>query len=171
MIKLKRPELSDQKMIENFLSSYSKSNEWIAGSSSLHKYSGKIEEWILLMQDYAAGRNIPSERVPLIQYLIINTEEDMVGVANLRLNLNDYLLNYGGHIGYAVHPHYRRQGIATTIMKQVLKTAQEKNISPVLMTCADDNLISAKIIEAAGGSLEDKRLQNGVWVRRYWIQN
>lgn len=171
MINLKRPELNDQKIIEAFLHSYSQDNDWIAGSSALHKHHDDITGWILLMQNYANGEDLPPGRVPLIQYLVLNKKGVMVGVANLRLELNPYLIHSGGHIGYAVHPNYRQQGIATAVLAKLLRVAKAKGIAPLLLTCAEENLVSAKIIEAAGGKLEDKRLQKGVWVKRYWIDN
>ena len=44
--------------------------------------------------------------------------------------------------------------------------ALELGINPVLVTCDDDNVGSLRVIEAAGGELEDVR---GV-KRRYWVR-
>ena len=45
----------------------------------------------------------------------------MVGAVNIRHELNDYLLNYGGHIGDGVRPSERRKGYATKIIGLAFK--------------------------------------------------
>ena len=62
----------------------------------------------------------------------------------------------GGHIGYAVVPKFRGQGIATEILKQSLDYCKENNVQTagkVLVTCDDDNIGSVKTIENNGGIL------------------
>ncbi|NYE37802.1 putative acetyltransferase [Nocardioides cavernae] len=88
-----------------------------------------------------------------------------IGRLAIRHVLNDFLLEVGGHIGYDVRPTRRREGHATLMLQQALPWARELGIDPALVTCDLDNVGSVRVIEAAGGVLEDVR---GV-KRRYWV--
>ncbi len=91
--------------------------------------------------------------------------EDYLGRIAIRHELNDFLLDVGGHIGYDVRPTRRREGHATAMLQHALPWALRLGIDPALVTCDDDNVGSIRVIEAAGGVLEDVR---GV-KRRYWV--
>ena len=91
--------------------------------------------------------------------------DDYLGRIAIRHELNDFLLDVGGHIGYDVRPSRRRQGHATGMLKQSLAWARGLGIDPALVTCDDDNVGSIRVIEAAGGALEDVRGKK----RRYWV--
>ncbi|MBS2938667.1 GNAT family N-acetyltransferase [Nocardioides sp. J2M5] len=88
-----------------------------------------------------------------------------LGRLAIRHRLTDFLLEVGGHIGYDVRPSRRREGHATAMLQAALPWARELGIDPALITCDDSNLPSARVIESAGGVLEDVR---GV-KRRYWV--
>ncbi len=91
--------------------------------------------------------------------------EDYLGRLAIRHELNDFLLDVGGHIGYDVRPTRRREGHATEMLTQALPWARALGIDPALVTCDDDNVGSIRVIEAAGGVLEDVRRTK----RRYWV--
>lgn len=91
--------------------------------------------------------------------------EDYLGRIAIRHRLTDFLLDVGGHIGYDVRPTRRREGHATAMLRQALPWALDLGIDPALVTCDEDNLASVRVIEAAGGVLEDVR---GI-KRRYWV--
>jgi predicted acetyltransferase len=95
--------------------------------------------------------------------------DEYLGSVSFRHELNDFLLNYGGHIGYGVRPAARRRGIATWALGETLVLARERGYDRVLLTCRDDNAASAATIEKHGGVLEDKRTHDGTPMRRYWI--
>lgn len=104
-------------------------------------------------------------------FLVAVVDREIVGRASIRHELNDFLLNFGGHIGYAVRPAFRRLGYASSILRQSIALAGELGLSKVLLTCDDHNLGSARVIESAGGVLEDVRLgSDGIEKRRYWIR-
>jgi predicted acetyltransferase len=96
----------------------------------------------------------------------------IVGRSSIRHELNDYLLNVGGHIGYAVATPYRNQGIATEILKQSLKYCRDVlKLERVLVTCDDNNIGSYRTIEKNNGILENLVFakSESVATRRYWI--
>lgn len=89
----------------------------------------------------------------------------LLGFISVRHSLTDYLLNFGGHIGYSVRPGVRRKGIASQALAQVLEIAKELGAYPTLVTCHEENKASWRTIERVGGELEDTR-EN---IRRYWF--
>jgi predicted acetyltransferase len=91
--------------------------------------------------------------------------EDYLGRLAIRHRLTDFLLEVGGHIGYDVRPTRRREGHATAMLRHSLSWARGLGIDPALVTCDDDNVGSIRVIEAAGGELEDVRGDK----RRYWV--
>ena len=91
--------------------------------------------------------------------------DEYLGRITLRHELTDALLTWGGHVGYAVRPSARRQGVASTALRGILELAGDRGIDPVLITCDVDNTASARVIERAGGEFEDVREGK----RRYWV--
>jgi predicted acetyltransferase len=88
-----------------------------------------------------------------------------LGRLSIRHRLTAFLLEEGGHIGYDVRPTARRRGHATAMLRAALPVANQLRIDPVLVTCDTDNEGSRKVIEAAGGLLEDERRGK----LRYWV--
>ena len=58
-----------------------------------------------------------------------------------------------GHIGYAVVPWRRREGLATLALRAILPAAVAAGLRWVDLTCDDDNRPSQRVIEANGGIL------------------
>ncbi|SEN25394.1 Predicted acetyltransferase [Actinacidiphila rubida] len=75
----------------------------------------------------------------------------------IRHDLTDFLLNYGGHIGYDVRASVRRRGHATAMLRAALPRAADLGIEHALITCLTTNTASRKVIEACGGVFEDER--------------
>lgn len=92
-------------------------------------------------------------------------DDTVVGRISLRHDLTPWLLEVGGHIGYAVRPSLRRQGHARTALGLMLGVAADRGLDPVLVTCDEDNLGSRRVIEANGGVLEDVRGSK----LRFWV--
>ncbi len=115
------------------------------------------------------GISIPPGRVPAT-FLLAEAGGEIIGRVSIRYELNDFLERFGGHIGYAVRPAYRRRGYATAILRQSLDLARSLGLTRVLLTCDDSNAASIRTIEACGGALEDIVITGeGEPLRRYWI--
>jgi predicted acetyltransferase len=107
--------------------------------------------------------------VPSTLYFMVDGSGRIYGALHLRHELNDDLIQYGGHIGYGIRPSERRKGYSTTMLRMMLDMLREKGYKRILITCDDDNIGSAKTIEKNGGILENKvPNKNGIG-RRYWI--
>jgi predicted acetyltransferase len=127
------------------------------------------DDYLSMVADYAAGRNVPDDRVASA-LLLADVEGEVVGRISVRYALNDFLFARGGHIGYAVRPAFRRRGYATQILTRGLDIAHEHGIDPVLVTCNDVNVASAAVIERVGGVYDSMFVDDdGSRIRRYWI--
>ena len=93
----------------------------------------------------------------------------ILGAIALRHELNDWLRDVGGHIGYGVRPSERRRGLASWALGEMLGMARRRGMDRVLITCQPANEASRRTIEKAGGVFEDIRGTGDERVRRYWI--
>ena len=116
------------------------------------------------MNNRICGKNLPAGYVRENFYLCYDGD-DMVGVFNLKFELTEFLLNFGGHIGYAVKPSRRNRGCASQMLKQGL------DIVRVLCVCDEDNIASERVIIKNGGIFENRLYddEEKVFVKRYWI--
>ena len=111
--------------------------------------------------------------VPSYDYFAVD-DEKFLGIINIRITLTPALLQYGGHIGYGINPKYWKQGYGTELLKLGLEKAKDLVTDDrILITCDDDNIGSARIIEKNGGVLENKVINTDegetFLTRRYWI--
>ncbi len=122
------------------------------------------------VRDGQAGVNLPAGRVPAT-FLVAEVAGQIVGRISIRHELNDFLRQEGGHIGYAVLPAHRGRGYATEMLRQGLVIASSLGVEQVLVTCDDDNVASSRVIERCGGKLDSTAMgrDGSTLIRRYWI--
>ena len=131
------------------------------------------EEWLDDTIKYKKMKYGESDNlVPSTTFFTIREDDNkIVGMVNLRHYLNDFLKNYGGHIGYGIRPTERRKGYAKIQLYLVLIEAQKLGIDKVMVDCDKTNIGSEKTILALGGEFEREvfEKEKNVILRNYWI--
>ncbi len=164
-MELRRPRLADKETVLEMMAEFEKSQSAHDGGF-WDTENFVYEEWLETNMQKEMGMNLPENRVSSIQFVSFDDIGRALGFLNLRLRLNEGLLNYAGHIGYSIRPSERGKGYAKETLRQGLQVAKEKNIKKALVTCSVNNPVSRAVILANGGLIEDVR--NGV--ERYWIE-
>lgn len=168
-IKLSIPTQADEAAVMKSRAAFLARADHIPGAGGLENYS-VYEDWLAKVRKDSNGP-IDKGRVKATQYLAY-AGNDLVGFIQLRHELNDYLENYGGHIGYSVHPGQRRKGYATAMLRYCLYEAKALGITRVLITCDTDNVASEGVIRRVGGTYEDTRDDpSGAPKKRFWVAN
>jgi predicted acetyltransferase len=152
-------------MVEEF---YASGEEHIHGIGCIE--ADDFENSVKRAKEQVYGVGLPEGWVPASTYWLL-CDDVMIGMCHLRHELNDFLENYGGHIGYSVRPSQRNKGYGSQMLQLALQKAKGLEIERVLITCDDDNIASARVIEKNGGKLADvvKTEYAEFLVRRYWI--
>lgn len=155
-MKLVFPTITYKESAIQFIQEFYEHHSEINGSGGLDRYlrDASYEEWLKKVQADMDLANIAQSRVPALTYFYVREEDDqIVGMINLRLALNDFLKREGGHIGYGVRPTERGKHYATAMLRDVLKVYDTLGIKEVVLTCDKSNPASAKVITNCGGEL------------------
>ena len=123
--------------------------------------------------DFRNDRNLKPGRVGAHFFWLVDDEKDyFIGEISIRHQLNEALEKRGGHIGYGIRFSEWNKGFGTYMLELALTEAKKIGLSKVLITCDDDNIGSARVIEKNGFVLADK-IENSFngetfITRRYW---
>lgn len=171
-IHLRQPEAFDREQVMAYRKEFLAIDSRMDGTCALNEYDD-FDAWLANVRRYSSPETTPAGKVPATQYLALDENEHLVGMVNLRHCLNDYLLEFGGHIGYSVRPADRKNGYAIQMLKLALDEAKALGIDRVRIACDRYNIASAKTIQANGGVLDGERYdpQDSTLTQRYWIKN
>lgn len=130
-----------------------------------------FESYEMFLEALTKRENGHGKWLPCTNYFLVNENHRILGMVDIRHELNDFLFRFGGHIGYSVRPSERRKGYATLILKLALAKCKDIGINDCLVTCDEDNIGSAKVILNNGG-IEDQSETDidGIVKRRFWIK-
>ena len=172
-IKLVEPTLEYEEQVMNYRKIFLEQNESFDGCAGLENCE-TYQEWIDF--ENRLKKQYPDTYVPSSVYLAIRiSDNQLVGIVDFRHNLTDFLLKFGGNIGYSVLPFERRKGYATEMLALTLEKCKEFGKEKVLITCDPENIASAKTIINNGGILENEvadevgLTKSGI-IQRYWIK-
>ena len=97
----------------------------------------------------------------------------VVGICQLRHRPSKSLTmpeGFESHAWYEIESEFRNKGYATEALKELLIEAKNIELKEIILTIAEDNIYSQRVVEKNGGLLlETKPDQNGILYRKYLI--
>jgi len=161
-IELQLPSLEHKKAAEEFKREFFENNETIIHGSALFDRM-EYEEWLEHNTKNREKSTADPNWVPATTFFAVRKQDNkIVGIIDIRHNLeNEFLAQYGGHIGYSVRPGERRKGYATEILKKGIEYAKTLGIERLMLACFSDNIPSIKTILKNGGVLTETKPYKG----------
>lgn len=128
------------------------------------------EGWLDWAERCETGIGLEPGLVPQSMFVLVE-ETAVVGGARLRVRLSEALHRDGGHVGYEIRPSARGRGLAKRLLVLILEPARALGLSRVLLTTAEHNTPSRRVVEACGGRPDGRRVSHhtGDTMLRYWI--
>lgn len=169
---LLRPSDRYSRQVMEFREEMLQNNDSLDGCAELEECTS-FEEWIRFEERLRA--KFKEGYVPSEVFLAIRMRDDrMVGIIDYRHPLSDFLLRFGGNIGYSVRPSERHRGYASEMLRQLLDVCRAYGETRVLLTCDKENTASQKTILKNRGVLENEvddnvGLSKSGRIQRYWI--
>ncbi len=110
----------------------------------------KFEEWRkTIFHRYAmneAGECLPENYLPSVTFWALYGQR-VAGVVNIRKGLNEALTDYGGNAGFMLSTSFRGKKLSIPLIARTLEKAGQLGITPVLMTCIDENIPSLSALK------------------------
>ena len=148
-------------------------NEYDANFEGLDDI-GRIEDYNVFLkklEKWKCQEQINPNYSPQTTFGVFD-DKKLVGGFVLRYTLKGGLNNHGGNIGYLVRPGERKKGYGRMLLKLALEKARDIGLEKVLVTCGNENIGSAKVIESNGGKYVNDYYDESLkkTYKRYLIQ-
>jgi predicted acetyltransferase len=149
--------------------------EWNGEDLSWYTFDWKPSvpylEMLVRLRKNSAGIDIAPQWVPSTMFYGF-VDGEIVGRISVRHRLNEKLKVRGGHIGYAVAPRFRGKGYASEMFRQSLPLCKDLGIDQLMITCADDNEASCKLLDKFGCRLAKKVFDpdSSETIRKYYLK-
>ncbi|MBP1047036.1 GNAT family N-acetyltransferase [Enterococcus sp. BWM-S5] len=165
------PTMAYEQQIKEYRNEFLANKDSMDGTSFLREYE-HVPEWLAFIEQNSHEETVTEGLVQATELLAVRSSDDkLIGMIDIRHSLNDYLLKFGGHIGYSVRRSEWNQGYAKEMLRLALDVCRTIDLKQVLVTCNKTNIASAKVILFNGGKQENETLDesDGEIVQRYWI--
>ena len=170
---LEEPNINRKNEAINYIEEHYQYNSNINGSGCLDDYleENSYEEWLNFLNDLNSKEGASKYGwVPSKTYFLIRENDNrIIGMINIRLTLNERLRKHGGHIGYGIRPTERKKGYNKINLYLGLEVCHEYGIKEVYLDADELNPASWRTMEALGGVLVEKYIDEDMLVRKYSI--
>lgn len=171
LLLLRKVQRSDLPAVQEYRSEFLENGGTMDGCSNLRRFED-MNDWYEWIQKAEHRETCPDGWVPDSQYLCLRRKDNrLIGMVDIRHELNDVCLNLFGGIGYSNRHSERGKGYASVQLELAKALCREMGMEKLLVTCHKDNLPSRKTIQRCGGVLENEVIdpRNGDILLRYWI--
>ncbi|MBO4346738.1 MAG: GNAT family N-acetyltransferase [Lachnospiraceae bacterium] len=153
MIKLKRPVKEYENEALAFKQEFIDSGENTINGSELLDRMESYDEWLKTVTDNISEETVNPSWVVTDTYFAFDDNDRIVGIIDLRHELNDFLKDFGNS-GYSVRPSERRKGYATQMLGLIVKRAEEIGLERLQLSVERTNEPSVKTIIKNNGKYE-----------------
>jgi len=168
---LRKPDETMLEQISAYRSAFLAAGDSMDGTGPLRSMEN-ASEWLDFCRAAEHSETKPAHWVPSEQFVYWRErDQTIVGMIQFRHEFNDFLRNYGGHIGYSIHPMERKKGYAKRMLNECLTICKAFGLTSVLITCLVENEASRRTILSCGGVYENTVYceRDSVHLQRYWI--
>ena len=139
------------------------------GAGPLRRYPDP-RDWLREIRACENPATVPEGKVQATQLLCVE-DGRVLGMLQIRHELNEYLRLYAGHIGYSVRPSARRQGVAAWMLAAALPFCRELGLRRVMIACEPRNEGSRRTILKNGGVYEKTvhEPERNIDLEQYWV--
>lgn len=170
-LKLVQPKPEHQRIAEEFKKEFFYNREYVINGSALLDQM-EYADWLRHLSNNSNPETARKDWVTANTFFAVrDSDGKLIGIIDVRHSIdNEFLTQYGGHIGYAVRPSERQKGYAAEMLNLALEYAKEIGLNKVMLGCYADNLASKKTIIKCGGKLTETKLYtDGKMMEIYWI--
>ena len=159
---LERPSFKHKEQYESMM------NEW-------ETYGGRLNPGALRRYSHIEQKNVTYEkwlnwieedRKTIQDLFFLMKETSLLGAISIRYK-GDAV---DGHSGFGIRPSERNKGCATKMLSLALPIIKNYGINPLILSCAKDNIGSAKTIQNNGGKYVQEIVDGGEIVNIYHIK-
>lgn len=171
ILALRKVMPSDLEAVREYREEFLARGDSMDGTSDLRRFENMADwyDWICKAEH---RDTCPPQWVPDTQFICVrNSDARIVGMLDIRHELNEACLKFFGNIGYSIRHSERRKGYATEQLALAKEICRSMGLEKILVSCYADNPASAKTILRNGGILENEVIdsRNDKRLQRYWI--
>ena len=153
MITLRRPVKEYETEAIAFKQEFIDNGETTINGSELFDQMESYDDWLKSVQDNASSDTVNPSWVVTDTYFAFDENDRIIGIIDLRHELNDFLKDFGNS-GYSVRPTERRKGYATQMLRLILERAHQIGMEKIQLSVERSNEASVKTILKNGGKYE-----------------
>lgn len=160
-LRLVRPSLDHKKLYEAMMDEW----EMFGGRlnpGALRRYS-RVEQKNVTYEKWLEW--VGEDRKTVQELFFLMKDNNILGAISIRYKC----AGVDGHSGFGIRPSERKKGYATKMLSLALPVMRDYGINPVIISCAKENIGSAKTIQNNSGKFIREVIEDGEIVHVYHI--